>query len=171
MKDKVTVTLGITYVVIIAIMWILLFLPYTYDYYQPMSTPYILYAGVIIAIACIFLIPSVIFYLKFVASDSGEFTARAGFYFGVISWIVGIVGHIFLLLTDYVIVGYYESCIYLPILITACFIVLAMVGTLIFFRRYKWEELLGPTCPICSGTTQLSSKKGQFYCKRCKKYF
>jgi len=182
-KDNTTLTLGIIYSILAGLSWIFLFLPFRYCTWTCYNIIYLgSPGGSITTFGNLFLIPSSILYIVFIASDEGSTSASVGFGLGVPGWVLGFIGQIIGFIDDPYLI--YAS----PTILLLFFISLTVLGSILFARRHLWEETLapitstptqptpppagvpGPPCPHCNGATRYIPEYNRYYCDHCQKY-
>ena len=168
-RDKLLLIYGIINVCLIAVVWILLFMP---GWYAGFSTPipslyFVTPGGGINFYGSFFLVPSLILNLVFILSKEGNTSGKVGFGLGVPGWILNLIGSI----TGILYMFYFTFIS--PIIILILDIFLIVSGALLFSRCYSDEVLatvpnsymqyssynssytlqdrqLGPPCPLCN---------------------
>ena len=141
-KDSLTVRIGLVYISLIIIQWIIHFLPYDYGTWDPLHSRFDYYSsiyvlnsssGFLLFFGIVLLIPSLILNIVFIASTKGTTSGKTGFGLGVAAWGNLVIGH----LATFFNPSHLIITPYIPIVSTTLTICLTIFGTLLFSRVYK----------------------------------
>ncbi|NVM28608.1 MAG: hypothetical protein HWN65_07170 [Candidatus Helarchaeota archaeon] len=151
-KDGTTLTIGLIYITLIGLVWIFLFARFEYCY--PMDGCYnlvyfITTPGLTTLFGALFLVPSFILALIFITTSYSTTTGKVAFGFGVFGWIFGIIGNIDIL-------SYYTNVNYVPTLMLIFFLGLAVFGTIVFVRVWKFDDFARDRVKFIWGIVNLS---------------
>jgi hypothetical protein len=149
--NNTTIGLEISYIVLMILQWIFLFLPYTdYDnFYFCLNLCFCIVfrdtiflltlGGTIIFFGLLFLIPSFILNIISFVSIKNTILGKVGFILGVFGWYLGLFG----VISTFMDPRYQPISVYIPLVSAIFTICLIIFGSLLFFKFYKTYKAKG----------------------------